>query len=76
MAEPARLPMGPMALGHPKISILAWETAKKHPWDSSPWTLLKRLVGPHAFPLSCGSQWRITFLLNQSELAGADTEED
>ena len=76
MAEPARLPLGPMALGHPKISILAWETAEKHRRNSSLRALLNKLTGPHAFPLSCNSQWRITFLLNQSELAGVDTEQD
>ena len=32
--------------------------------------MLKRLIGSYAFPLSCNSQWQITFLLNQSELAG------
>ena len=64
MAEPARLPLGPMALGHPKISILAWETAKKTPPGFEPMDIAQKTYRAACFSTK--------FLLNQSELAGVD----
>ena len=45
---------GPIALGHPKISIFAWETAQKHPRGLSPRSFSGGLMRSFAFPLRCG----------------------